>query len=282
MPDNKKDVRKDVSKFYAEAVKKGCGCGCGDQPKGAAVISAGYSKDELAGLPADAVTNSFGCGNPLALANVKPGDVVLDLGSGAGIDLLIAAKIVGPAGKAIGVDMTDEMIERARANAKAAGFENIIDVRKGYIEQLPVDDNSVDCVISNCVINLSPDKDRVFHEIFRVLKKGGRVNVSDIVANDLPDWILENATLYSSCVAGAISEDDYIEGMRMAGLTGVEVTSRTVYDEESLKSIIYGEIPKNESSCCGGVIGVSADIVNGLAKELTGKIWSAKITATKQ
>ncbi len=191
-------VRQSVSEFYTQAVKSGSGCGCGGGeaiPKGFAAQFAGYG-DDVAGLPADAVVNSFGCGNPLAFSEVKPGEVVVDLGSGAGIDLLIAARKAGPSGLVIGVDMTDEMIARARANAAEAGFANI-EVRKGIIEDLPVEAASVDWVISNCVINLSPEKDRVFAEIARVLKPGGRMLVSDIVVQDVPAWVRESMALYA-------------------------------------------------------------------------------------
>ena len=161
-------------------------------PKGVVAKLAGYSDEEFAALPADAVVNSFGCGNPLAFSAVQPGEVVLDLGSGAGIDLLLAARKVGAAGRVIGVDMTEEMIARARANIAAAGIENA-EVRQGIIEELPVEDSSVDWVISNCVINLSPEKPRVFAEIARVLKPGGTMLVSDIVAEDLPEEIVARA-----------------------------------------------------------------------------------------
>lgn len=279
----KKDARKEVSDFYAEAVKKGsCGCGCSsyDKPKGIAAASAGYDPAQLAELPIDASINSFGCGNPTALASLKEGETALDLGSGAGIDMLLAAKAVGKTGKVIGVDMTDEMIERARANAKAAGLDDIVEIRKGYIEELPVEDGSVDVVISNCVINLSPQKDRVFSEIYAVLKHGGRMSVSDIVAQDLPDWIRNNSALYSSCVAGAIGEDEYLKGLRDAGLVDVSVESRAFYDKEIIKGIIESELPRAKTSCCGGAALSEAD-ADALAGELAGKIWSAKITARK-
>ena len=177
---------------------------------------AGYSDEQLADIPSDAVVNSFGCGNPVALAGLREGDTVLDLGSGAGIDLLLAARLVGPQGRVIGVDMTDEMIAKARENAEAAGLDNI-EVRKGIIEELPVDDSSVDWVISNCVINLSPEKSRVFAEIARVLRPRGRMLVSDMMARDLPEELLALPDAYSSCVAGAIDEDEYLAGLRHRG-----------------------------------------------------------------
>jgi arsenite methyltransferase len=285
-------VRKSVSEFYTQAVKSGSGCACGGNageavPKGFAAQFAGYG-DDVAGLPADAVANSFGCGNPLAFSEVKPGEVVLDLGSGAGIDLLIAARKVGPTGRVIGVDMTDEMIGRARANAAEAGFTNI-EVRKGIIEDLPVETASVDWVISNCVINLSPEKDRVFAEIARVLKPGGRMLVSDIVVQDVPAWVRESMALYASCVAGAISEAEYAEGLRRAGLADVEVRERYPYDFDQVKALIESEVPADAtanccgpapSSCCGGGAAAPIDAA-AMAAEVAQKVWSAKFHARK-
>lgn len=235
--------------------------------EGRARETAGYQADVLAGLPADAVANSFGCGNPLAFAEVRPGEVVLDLGSGAGIDLLIAAQKVGPSGRVIGVDMTGAMIERARANVAAAGVTNV-EVRQGIIEQLPVADGSVDWVISNCVINLSPEKERVFAEIARVLRPGGRLRVSDVVATDLPDEIRSNADLHASCIAGAISEEAYVAGLRAAGLVDVEVRQRVVYETSQLAALAVTE-------------GAAAAETERLAEAVAGKVWSAVFFARK-
>ena len=276
------EIRSEVSKAYTRAVQSELpvtnSC-CGPAYKGVAVQSAGYSNDELGALPAEAVSNAFGCGNPLAFGEVRPGDVVLDLGSGAGIDLLIAAKKVGPTGRVIGVDMTDEMIRKARENIRAAGANNV-EVRKGVIEDLPVDANSIDWLISNCVINLSPEKPRVFREIFRVLKPGGKVLVSDIVVKELPDWVRGDAALYSSCVAGAISEDDYIAGLRDAGLVDVEIRARHVYEGSQLRAFIASELPTGETGACG-CGGVVLDVANKLVPVLTGNIWSAQFCARK-
>ena len=276
---SKDRLRKQVSKFYARSVTGGVSC-CGDAvPKGIAAKYAGYSKKELSALPEDAVVSSFGCGNPLAFSGVKQSQTVLDLGSGAGIDLLIAAKKVGPKGRVIGVDMTDEMIARARKNVAAAGAGNV-EVRKGIIEKLPVESGTVDWVISNCVINLSPEKSRVFKEIARVLKPGGRMSVSDIVVEDLPDWVRESARLYSSCVAGAISEDDYLSGLRAAGLSDVKVVDRFVYDVAQMAGLVESEIP--ETGCgCGCGPGIDKAVIVKAAADLEGKVWSAKITARK-
>ncbi len=277
------NVRDRVSKAYAHVVTKpatdGC-CGGGPVQKGVAVKLAGYSREELDALPSEAVVNSFGCGNPLALSDVREGDVVLDLGSGAGIDVLLAAKKVGPGGRAIGVDMTEEMLDKAKENIAAAGLTNA-EVRKGTIEKMPVESNSVDWVISNCVINLSPEKSKVFAEIARVLKPGGRMVVSDIVVSDLPQWVRTNERLYNSCVAGAISEEAYLDGLRQAGLTNVEVSERIVYEAGQLEGLIKSELPDQTESvaCCAA--GAGAGSLADVAKTLSGKIWSAKFHARK-
>lgn len=285
------DIRESVSKAYADAVSRPSaapGLCCEPVQKGVVVKSAGYTAEELAALPADAVENSFGCGNPLAFSEVKEGDVVVDLGSGAGIDVLIAAKKVGATGRVIGIDMTDEMLARAKANIENAGVTNA-EVRKGIIEALPIDDASVDWVISNCVINLSPDKPKVFAEIFRVLKPGGRMLVSDIVAQDLPEDVLKDERLYCSCVSGAISEEKYVQGLRDAGMDPVEVRDRIVYDDGQLTAFIESEIPKEDASqagacdtgvcCCGPA--TSGPSSEELATTMQGKIWSAKVFAQK-
>ena len=294
-------VREEVARAYGERVTTpapsgGCcgggapvqgGC-CGgatqdstavDSRKGAVVEFAGYTAEELAALPDDAVVNSFGCGNPLAMAGLRSGDVVLDLGSGAGIDLLLAARLVGPEGRVIGVDMTDEMVERAQANADAAGFTTI-DVRKGIIEELPVEDASVDWVISNCVINLSPEKDRVFAEIARVLRPGGQMLVSDIVAESLPEEIRSIPAAYSSCISGAISEAYYLAGLRSAGLEDVSVRDRLVYDAAQLASFATSA---TEGVCrCGSQLPDElVAVVDRYARGLEGQVWSAKVYARR-
>lgn len=279
---SKDDVRKMVSRTYAAAVTSPLKSSCCGGPVSQSDIAnlAGYTPEELTALPVDAVCNSFGCGNPLAYSDVEPGQVVLDLGSGAGIDLLLAARKVGPTGRVIGIDMTDEMIESARSNAAAAGLDNV-DVRKGIIESLPVDDATVDWVISNCVINLSPEKERVFAEIVRVLKPGGRISISDIVVTDLPQWIRESAALYGACVAGAISEKEYCAGLRDAGLANVEVSDHLVYDGAQLATLIESELGSSEvlPACCGGSIGQAP--LKRIADEVAGKIWSARFRGRK-
>ncbi|MDD5306687.1 MAG: arsenite methyltransferase [Deltaproteobacteria bacterium] len=278
MSTNNEKIRKNVSEDYARAVSRPNGGCCGAPvQKGVVAKLAGYTDEELAALPPEAVVNSFGCGNPLAFSEVRAGQVVLDLGSGAGIDLLLAARKVGRAGRVIGIDMTDEMIAKARENIAASGLSNV-EVRKGIIEELPVETGSVDWVISNCVINLSPEKHRVFAEIARVLRPGGAMLVSDIVVKELPPELQEVRHLYSSCVAGAIGEEAYVEGLRKAGLVDVEIRERLVYEAVQLEAFIGSELKDSSSCCCGSSLG-------GLAKtwapRLEGKIWSAKVFARK-
>jgi SAM-dependent methyltransferase len=235
----------------------------------------GYTPTELEKLPEDAVANAFGCGNPLLFTEVKAGDVVLDIGSGAGIDCLIAAEKVGPTGRVIGLDMTPAMIERARANVQQAGVTNV-EFRLGDAENMPVDDSSVDWIISNCVINLAPDKPKVFREAYRVLKPGGRVSISDIVlGDDLPDEVVQSVDALVGCVAGAVKEADYLAAMREAGLTNVTVTSRFVYGEEQVCGFIEG----NDSK-----LRLDSEAQPLFAKyrdQIIGKVWSARITAHK-
>lgn len=267
-----KKIRDYVSKAYAKAVtapSKGCCCGCG-----------GYSHKELKTLPSEVTVNSFGCGNPLAFADIKEGNVVLDLGSGAGLDVLLAAKKVGPKGRAIGIDMTDEMIFKARKNIVKSGLTNV-EVIKGIIEKLPVESKSVDWVISNCVINLSPEKSKVFSEIARVLKPGGQMLISDIVAEDIPDCLRKNRALYNSCIAGAISEKDYLEGLRNVGLENVEVKQRIIYDLPQLTEFIQADPIDSEEGFSCGCGCISRDMAGQISGLLAGKIWSAKFYALK-
>ena len=266
---NHEEVRTAVSEAYGAAISRPSSGGCctGTVEQSTVVKLAGYEGEELEALPPEIAGSSFGCGNPLAFSEVEKGDVVLDLGSGAGMDLLIAAKKVGPEGRVIGIDMTDEMIAKARDNIAAAGLENA-EVRKGIIEDLPVESSSVDWVISNCVINLSPEKHRVFAEIVRVLKPGGQMRVSDIVAERLPDWVRESEAFYSACVAGAVSEQEYVEGLRSAGLEGVEVLERLVYDESQLGGL---------AECVPAGAGDETDGWGSVA----GKVWSALIYGRK-
>jgi SAM-dependent methyltransferase len=220
-----KKVGKVVREAYGKIAKgkQGCGCGtCGTQAETFAK-SIGYSEQELKNIPAEA-NLGLSCGNPTALANLKQGETVVDLGSGAGFDCFIAASKVGPKGRVIGVDMTPEMIEKARENAEKDGAKNV-EFRLGEIENLPVADASVDVVISNCVINLSADKSRVLREIYRVLKHGGRIAISDIaLKKELPKVIQDNISAYVGCVAGAMIIDEYKRIVESAGLKDVKIT----------------------------------------------------------
>ncbi len=203
------------------------GC-CGTTDQGAVASEVGYQSHELAALP-EGANLGLGCGAPVASLELKPGETVLDLGSGAGIDAFLAARHVGPAGRVIGVDMTPEMLERARASAERAGLPQV-EFREGRLEALPVDDASVDAVTSNCVINLVPDKGRVFREVARVLRPGGRLVISDIVLDgELPEAIRQDVHAYVGCVSGAQQRQDYFAGVRAAGLGEVEVLKDVDY-----------------------------------------------------
>jgi len=189
----------------------------------------GYNESDLASVP-EGANLGLGCGNPTAFASLREGETVLDLGSGAGFDCFLAANKVGPTGRVIGVDMTPDMLEKARENARKGNYENV-EFRLGEIENLPASDNSIDVIISNCVINLSPDKPRVFHEAFRVLKPGGRLMVSDMVLlKELPKFVKESMHAYIGCVAGAIMKDDYIGAITKAGFQKVEIIDETHYE----------------------------------------------------
>ncbi len=223
------DVRTVVrEKYGAIAEGGGCcgpGCGCGDT---SVLSQIGYTAEQAALLP-EGANLGLGCGNPIAHAALKSGETVLDLGSGAGIDCVLAAREVGPGGSVIGVDMTPAMLEKARANQRRGDYANV-EFRLGEIEHLPVADASVDCIISNCVVNLSPDKPQVFREAFRVLKPGGRLMVSDLVLlRPLDEALKRNVDLYVGCVAGASLKAEYLQLMRDAGFTGVEIVEERGY-----------------------------------------------------
>ena len=222
---NAEAVRDMVREGYA-GIARNTGQCCGGATTNADAIARriGYSDEDVRAVPAGA-NLGLGCGNPLALAKVQPGEIVLDLGSGAGFDALLAARVVGPTGRVVGVDMTPEMLARAQANAEKAGVENV-EFRQGYIEALPVDDATMDVVISNCVINLSPEKNRVFAEAHRVLRPGGRLAISDLVLKaPLPTELLRSVEAYIGCVAGAMRRDDYLAAIRHAGFERVEVVA---------------------------------------------------------
>ncbi len=236
------DVRKAVREGYAKVVKQGSSC-CTPAPSccGSTELIQGISKKigytdaELKAVP-DGANLGLGCGNPVALASLKQGEIVLDLGAGAGFDCFLAAGRVGERGRVIGVDMTPEMIEKARDNAKKGNYSNV-EFRLGEIEHLPVADNSIDAVISNCVINLSPDKKGVFAEAFRTLKPGGRLMISDIVLlKKLPDFIKNSIEAYIGCVSGAMLKDEYLKAVREAGFQDVKIMGETAFPAELILS----------------------------------------------
>jgi SAM-dependent methyltransferase len=223
------EVRSTVREKYgeiAEGKRSGCGCGC--DCGGDVLLTLGYTEEQRAALP-EGADLGLGCGNPLAHAAVQPGETVLDLGSGAGVDCFLAARETGPAGRVIGVDMTPSMLEKARANAAKAGATNV-EFRLGEIEHLPVADASVDCIISNCVVNLSPDKPQVFREALRALRRGGRMLVSDLVlTRPLTPEMQQDVELLVGCVAGAALKDEYLAMIRAAGFAEVGVVEERAY-----------------------------------------------------
>lgn len=239
---SKDEIKRLVRQGYSSIARSGTSCCgpasacCGDprQANDAVAKVIGYSDEDIAAVPPGA-NMGLGCGNPLAHAALQPGETVLDLGSGAGFDCFLAAARVGPAGHVIGVDMTPDMLERARRNAAGSGHANV-EFRLGEIEHLPVADASIDVIVSNCVVNLSPDKVQVFREAWRVLKPGGRLVVSDIVLDgELPRAIRENAAAYVSCIAGAIQKAEYLEAMRVAGFSA-EIVEEHEYPVKEILS----------------------------------------------
>jgi SAM-dependent methyltransferase len=242
-------------------------CGAGAALEGCCdpITSNLYDAAETGVLPEEAVLASLGCGNPTALAELKAGETVLDLGSGGGIDVLLSARRVGPTGKAYGLDMTDEMLALARENQRKAGVENV-EFLRGEIEHIPLPDNSVDVVISNCVINLSGDKDRVLREAFRVLKPGGRFAVSDVVTRgDVPAEVRQNMLLWVGCIAGALQDWEYVAKLAKAGFDGIDIEPTRVYSVEDARTFLSGQ-------------GIDVD---AMATAVQGKFISAFIRATK-
>lgn len=229
-----------ISDGYAPNVSSCCSSDCCSptgEGQGSGVAQTLYQAHEIADLPSTVTDISLGCGDPTAIANLQPGETVLDLGSGGGIDCFLAAKAVGPTGQIIGVDMTASMLELANKNKAKLGVTNV-DFRKGEIEDLPVESDSVDVIISNCVINLSSDKDAVFREAWRVLKPGGRFTVSDMVTEgEFPEPLRRNVNAWAGCISGALDQNDYLEKMRRAGFSKVEVESRRSYGLENLAEL---------------------------------------------
>ncbi len=273
-PASAEEIKKQVQSHYAERVSTpNAGC-CGQSGSRSDLVTklAGYDATTLDAIPEAAVEKSFGCGDPLQFAGVQPGQTVLDIGSGAGIDCFIASQKVGPTGKIIGLDMTPAMLETARRNAKEGGYTNV-EFRQGDAENMPLADSSVDWVISNCVINLAPDKRKVFAEINRVLKPGGRVSISDIVADALPDIVRRDSLAYCGCVGGAITTDEFLSWLTQAGLVDVHVDHRLDYEPSQIAEIVIGDQQLNNAY--GDLIKKSSHLV----KEV--KVASVKVVARK-
>src|SRR5213594_620342 len=265
------NIKETVKEKYAEAALRvldggnsccGASSSCGTADP---ITSALYDEKQAAQIPEEALKASLGCGNPTALAELSPGEVVLDLGSGGGIDVLLSARRVGPQGKAYGLDMTDEMLALARENQAKAGIENV-EFLKGEIENIPLPAGAVDVIISNCVINLSADKDRVFAEAFRVLRPGGRLAVSDVVVRgEMPSAIRKSVELWIGCVAGALGEREYREKLAKAGFEAIDVEPTRIYRAEDAREFLAGA-------------GLDADAI---APEVDGKFMSAFVRAQK-
>jgi len=269
------EIKKKVREGYARiATKKTFCCAptsscCGGSLPETISKSIGYSETELDSVP-DGANLGLGCGNPVALASLKEGETVLDLGSGAGFDCFLAANKVGKTGKVIGVDMTPEMLDKARQNARKGKYGNV-EFRRGEIEKLPVEDNYVDVIISNCVINLSPDKPAVFREAFRVLKPGGRLMVSDIVLlKELPDFIKESVAAYVGCISGAMLKDDYLGAIKSAGFKDVQVIEDATFPIESMANDPTAQVIMKEMK-----------ITPEKVKEIGQAVLSVKVQAVK-
>jgi arsenite methyltransferase len=265
------DIKEVVKEKYGQAalrVSSGGSSCCGASPGsrcGDPITSNLYDRSQAKQIPEEALLASLGCGNPSALARLNPGEIVLDLGSGGGIDVLLSAKRVGPTGRAYGLDMTDEMLALANDNKRKAGVENV-EFLEGEIEHIPLPDDSVDVIISNCVINLSADKDQVFREALRVLKPGGRFAVSDVVTRgEIPFEIRKSVLLWVGCVAGALEEDEYRTKLASAGFEKIEVEPTRVYRVEDAREFL-----------CGQNIDVDA-----IAPQVDGKLMSALVRAVK-
>ncbi len=256
-------IHETVREHYAGRIKSSASC-CGSD-NCCDTSSKLYPIDLLTTIPTDVANTSYGCGDPITLASLKPGQTVLDLGSGAGLDCILAAKKVGETGKVIGVDMTPEMIERAQANAKRVNATNV-EFRQGYLEELPVDSITVDVIISNCVINLSPDKEKVFNEAFRVLAPGGKLAVSDIVTDgELPEIVRKSLSAWAGCVAGAVEAQEYIGMMEAIGFTNISVNP-VFFDKDIVDSALDE---------------MKLDVTEYPREAVYKAVYSAKITAYK-
>lgn len=270
---NEQEIKKVVRERYARVAKQDSSCcstGCCGTAKPMDISKRiGYTDEEMQAVPLGA-NLGLGCGNPTALASIKEGETVLDLGSGAGFDCFLASNKVGPTGKVIGIDMTEEMLAQARANAIKGGYKNV-EFRQGEIEKLPVEDNTIDLIISNCVINLVPDKERAFKEAFRVLKPGGRLMVSDIVLlKKLPEFVRESVEAYVGCISGAMMKDKYLDSIKSAGFEEVSIVDESIFPLDCVANDPIG----------GKVLeGIKASV--GQLKAVEGSISSIKVSGIK-
>ena len=256
----KEEVRKRYGKAATRARENAGGC-CGDGSDDNAISSHLYTTDEIRDLPQEAVDASLGCGNPVAIADLREGETVLDLGSGGGIDVLLSARRVGPTGKAYGLDMTDEMLGLARENARNAGVANV-EFLKGEMEAMPLPDASIDVIISNCVVNLSPDKDAVLREAHRVLTPGGRFAVADIVTRgEMPAALKRSLELWAGCVAGALSEDEYRAKLNAAGFGDIEIEAVREYTADDAESGGLGDLVRRYAKQGAERLGIISAIV---------------------
>ncbi|MFC5862798.1 arsenite methyltransferase [Acidicapsa dinghuensis] len=266
------EIRETVKEKYGEAARRVtsggsscCGAAAALENCCDPITSNLYDASQTGLLPEEAVLASLGCGNPTALAQLNPGETVLDLGSGGGIDVLLSARRVGPSGKAYGLDMTDDMLALARENQHKAGIENV-EFLKGEIEHIPLPGDSIDIIISNCVINLSIDKDKVLQEAFRVLKPGGRFAVSDVITRgEVPEDVRQSMLLWVGCIAGALQEQDYISKLQQAGFTGISIEPTRVYNIEDARIFLNGQ-------------GIDVDVI---APQVEDKFMSAFVRAIK-
>lgn len=275
----REDIVKTVRDRYGNIAAQGGSCCAPSAPKSACCgsqnivenisMAVGYSAQDLQAVP-EGANLGLGCGNPVALASLKEGETVIDLGSGGGFDCFLAARQVGKSGRVIGVDMTPEMLDKARENARKGDYSNV-EFRLGEIENLPVADNTGDIIISNCVINLSPDKGQVFQEAFRVLKPGGRLMVSDIVLlQELPVAVMNSVAAYTGCVAGALKKDDYLSAIRQAGFQEIKIIDETLFP---VKDLLSHPAAKG--------VGAKSDKGKGMVEQLSASIASIKVYAVK-
>ncbi len=281
-----REIKETVRERYAQSARQAQGAAesscCGSETTENVISSKLYTTDELQGLPQEAVVASLGCGNPVAMADLHEGEVVLDLGSGGGIDVLLSARRVGPTGKAYGLDMTDEMLELARKNQRQAGVTNV-EFLKGEMEDMPLPEGTVDVIISNCVVNLSPDKDKVLTEAFRVLKPGGRLAIADLVVRgQIPDELRRDLEAWAGCVAGALQEGEYRSKLESAGFSDIEVEPLQEYTAADAEGAGLGELLRRHGKQGAEPLGVVSVIVRARRPGEGGQAFSSlNVVATE-